>query len=137
MLSRFSRHAAGTAATALVAGTVVLTGASSASAQVCSPFPSCVGKPYHPASYDNNLAEWNGRPLAPGSAIVGYVTNAQTLWVVCQANNGPTSDGELSNTWDFAWSAYAGRYVWVYDYWMSTPQIGSNGYSPGIDHCNF
>lgn len=130
MFNKTSRRMAQLLAAVVASGTLVVGGASAAHAAPCSPWPSCGGGEgwFHPQTPDNSLAEWTGNPNA-GASIVGYLTNSQNVWVFCQANNGPTEDGMLSHTWDFVWSPAANRNVWVYDYWMTTPPIHSDGYS--------
>jgi hypothetical protein len=55
--------------------------------------------------------------------------------VLCQTIHGDQVDGRVYNgkpftTWDQRSDGY-----WVYDWYMNTPTIGSDGYSPGIPHC--
>ncbi len=133
---------------ALAAGLLGIGSASPALASVCSPFPSCTGAaPYQvTGTPDNSLSEWTNSPALSGS-IVRSVPNGTTLWVVCQANDGPQEDGKYnaanvpSRTWDFSWDAGLGRYVWVYDWWMNTPPQNAayNWYSwpDAAHHCNF
>ena len=107
-----------------------LTGLSApATASQCTPFPSCFGTAYQvTGTSDNSLWEWTYSPATDGSAIRS-VPNNYTLWVSCQANNGPQEDGKYnvnpsvpSTTWDYAWDPGISSYVWVYDWWMNTPQ---------------
>jgi hypothetical protein len=58
--------------------------------------------------------------------------NGTPVSVVCQVNNGGTDpyDGLTSRTWD----QIPGN-KWVYDWFVSTPPQGSDGFSPGIPHC--
>lgn len=121
--------------------------ASSGQASPYSPWPICFGAAYQvTGTPDNSLAEWTNSPNLGGS-IVRYVTNGTTLWVACQANDGPQEDGKYnatnvpSKTWDFTWDPGLARYVWVYDWWMSTPpqKAAYNWYSwpDSAHHCNF
>lgn len=133
---------------ALAAGLLGISSASPALANVCSPFPSCIGAaPYQVSGTpDNSLSEWTNSPALSGS-IVRSVSNGYTLWVVCQANDGPQEDGKYnaanvpSRTWDFTWDTGLSRYVWVYDWWMNTPaqNAADNWYSwpDAAHHCNF
>ena len=64
-----------------------------------------------------------------------YVANNTTLVVVCQTKNGDQVDGAVQygrpfRTWD---QLYDGTYV--YDWYMNTPVVATNGYSPGIVPC--
>jgi hypothetical protein len=64
--------------------------------------------------------------------VVGWLNNGAAVQVVCQINNGGTDpyDGLTSRTWDKLTSGN-----WVYDWYISTPPQGSDGYSPGVPHC--
>jgi hypothetical protein len=64
-----------------------------------------------------------------------YVGNKTPLVVVCQTKNGDQVDGAVQygqpfRTWD---QLFDGTYV--YDWYMNTPVVGTNGYSPGIVPC--
>jgi surface antigen len=65
--------------------------------------------------------------------VVGWLANGAAVQVACQVNNGGTDpyDGLTSRTWDQLTSGN-----WVYDWYISTPPQGSDGYSPGVPHCN-
>jgi hypothetical protein len=134
---------------AMAAAVLVITGpAQSARAAECTPWPSCFGSAYQvTGTPDNSLWEWTGDPSSGGSAIRS-VSNGYTLWVGCQANDGPQEDNEYNvypsvpaKTWDFAYDSGLGRFVWVYDWWMNTPQekAAYNWYSwpDSAHHCNF
>ncbi len=141
------RLAALLAGLALAAGTLVALSAP-ASASTCTPWPSCFGAAYQvTGTPDNSLWEWTYSPSLGGSTI-RTIPNGYTLWVACQANDGPQEDGKYnvyptvpSTTWDFAWDSGNSRYVWVYDWWMNTPpqQAAYNWYSwpDSAHHCNF
>jgi hypothetical protein len=67
--------------------------------------------------------------------VVGWVQNGTTLQIVCQTNHGAQVDGAVQygrpfTTWD---ELIDGNYV--YDWYMDTPVVATNGYSPGIDPC--
>jgi lysophospholipase L1-like esterase len=65
--------------------------------------------------------------------VVGWLGgNGTPVYVVCQINNGGTDpyDGLTSRTWDRMPNGN-----WVYDWFVSTPPQGSDGFSPGIPHC--
>lgn len=134
---------------AMAAGMLTVIGpAQEASAALCTPWPSCFGTAYQVSGTpDNSLTEWTGSPTG-GGAVIRTIPNGYTLWVGCQANDGPQEDGEYnvypsvpSKTWDFAWDSGLGRFVWVYDWWMNTPpqQAAYNWYSwpDSAHHCNF
>ena len=134
---------------AIAAGMLAVAGPiQSAKAAECTPWPSCFGAAYQVAGTpDNSLWEWTGDPSNGGTAIRS-VPNHYTLWVGCQANNGPQEDGKYNvypsvpaRTWDFAWDTGLGRFVWVYDWWMNTPHemAAYNWYSwpDSAHHCNF
>jgi len=65
--------------------------------------------------------------------VVGWLSNGAAVQVACQINNGGTDpyDGLTSRTWDKLTSGN-----WVYDWYISTPPQGSDGYSPGVPHCS-
>jgi hypothetical protein len=128
--------------------TMFLVHARPAAAALCSPWPSCFGAAYQVAGTpDNSLTEWTGDP-ANGATTIRTITNGYTLWVGCQANDGPQEDGKYNvypsvpaTTWDFAWDSGLSRFVWVYDWWMNTPaeNAADNWYSwsSPAKHCNF
>jgi surface antigen len=132
----------------LLAGSAVLAFSPPAQASPCTPWPSCFGTAYQvTGTSDNSLWEWTYSPNLGGSAIRS-IPNGYTLWVGCQANNGPQEDNKFniypsvpSTTWDFAWDGGVNRYVWVYDWWMNTPpqKAAYNWYSwaDSAHHCNF
>lgn len=140
-------RSAGLLVLAVAAGTLVIGLAGPAKASPCTPWPSCFGAAYQVSGTpDNSLVEWTTSP-ALGGSIVRSVPNGTTLWVGCQANDGPQEDGEYnapgvpSQTWDFTWDPGISQYVWVYDWWMNTPpqQAAYNWYSwpDTARHCNF
>jgi hypothetical protein len=64
-----------------------------------------------------------------------YVHNGTTLTVVCQTKYGDQVDGRTQygrpfTTWDMLWDGH-----FVYDWYMNTPVVATNGYSPGIPAC--
>ncbi|MBV9383874.1 MAG: CHAP domain-containing protein [Streptosporangiaceae bacterium] len=65
--------------------------------------------------------------------VTGWLANGAAVQVVCQINNGGTDpyDGLTSRTWDELTSGN-----WVYDWYVSTPRQGSDGFSPGVPHCD-
>ena len=134
---------AGLLALATVAAAIAIGSALPAKASVCTPFPSCFGAPFQVSGTpDNALWEWtaaptpSGNPSPPGAATpIRTVPNGYTLYVGCQTNVGPQEDGEVnyhdgvyyaSQTWDYAWDPALGKFVWVYDWWMTTPQQNFN-----------
>src|ERR1700680_3063563 len=64
--------------------------------------------------------------------VVGWLNTGAAVKAPCQINNGDTApyDGLTSRTWDKLTSGN-----WVYDWYISTPPQGSDGYSPGVPHC--
>jgi hypothetical protein len=64
--------------------------------------------------------------------VVGWLGEGAAVHVVCQINTGGTDpyDNLNSRTWDLLTSGN-----WVYDWYVSTPVQGSDGYSPGVPHC--
>lgn len=70
-----------------------------------------------------------------GSQLLRWFANGTSLTVVCQVNNGDQEDGRTQyghafTTWD---RLSDGTYV--YDWYMNTPTVATNGYSPGIPAC--
>lgn len=68
--------------------------------------------------------------------VIRWVGNGTTLYVACQTVRGDQVDGRVYNghaftTWD---ELTDGTYV--YDWYMTTPTVGTDGYSPGIPHCS-
>jgi len=64
-----------------------------------------------------------------------YVPNGTNLIVVCQTKHGDQVDGRTQygrpfTTWDMLWDGH-----FVYDWYMNTPTVATNGYSPGIPAC--
>ncbi|MFD1321152.1 helix-turn-helix domain-containing protein [Micromonospora sonneratiae] len=59
-----------------------------------------------------------------------------SVGILCQVNNGGwdgqhyASDGSQFRTW-----AKLSNGNWIYDYWLDTPLVAADGYSPGIPHC--
>ncbi|WP_073948053.1 M23 family metallopeptidase [Streptomyces kebangsaanensis] len=67
--------------------------------------------------------------------VLRYVPNGTSLNVSCQINNGDQVDGKVYNGRPFTtWDQLADG-TWVYDWYMNTPTVGADGYSPGIPHC--
>lgn len=68
--------------------------------------------------------------------VVSNVANGTVLYVVCQTNHGDQVDGATQYGRPFTtWDQLAGG-EWVYDWYMNTPTVGTNGYSPGIPACS-
>ncbi|MFL6055942.1 MAG: hypothetical protein ACJ72W_24010 [Actinoallomurus sp.] len=62
--------------------------------------------------------------------VVRYVPDGTTLLVSCQTVHGDQVDGRVRNgkpftTWDRLTDG-----TWVYDWYMNTPAVGADGYSP-------
>jgi hypothetical protein len=67
--------------------------------------------------------------------VDSYVPNGTNLIVVCQTKFGDQVDGRTQygrpfTTWDMLWDGH-----FVYDWYMNTPTVATNGYSPGIPAC--
>jgi hypothetical protein len=67
--------------------------------------------------------------------VVRWVPNGTTLNVACQVNNGDQVDGRTQygrpfTTWDKLTDG-----TWVYDWYMTTAVVATDGYSPGMPHC--
>ncbi len=67
--------------------------------------------------------------------VLRWVHNGTTLYAVCQTNHGDWVDnvwqyGRHFTTWDQLEDG-----TWVYDWYLTTPTVASDGYSPGIPHC--
>jgi len=146
-LAASRRYGALLAIAALIAALLAVARPGSAQAAVCSPWPTCFGAAYQVSGApDNALGEWTYSP-SDGGTEIRTIANGTTLYVGCQANNGPQEYGEWdatnvpSRTWDFGWDPGLQRYVWVYDWWMNTPeQTAANdwySWSASSMHCNF
>jgi hypothetical protein len=110
------------------------------------PWP-CSGAPYQVTGTAGSLPEWTLNPKG-GWTEIGTIPNGYTLWVSCQANDGPQENHKYnvypsvpSRTWDRTWDSGKGRFVWVYGWWMNTPpeEAAYNWYSwpDSAHHCNF
>ncbi|MEU6424507.1 M23 family metallopeptidase [Microbispora sp. NPDC046973] len=68
--------------------------------------------------------------------VIRYVPNGTALNVSCQINNGDQVDGRVQYGRPFrTWDRLADG-TWVYDWYMDTPTVATDGYSPGIAHCD-
>jgi len=72
-----------------------------------------------------------------GSTFIKWFPNGTSLRLLCQANNGGQVDGRVQygrpfTTWDKLTDG-----TWVYDWYMNTPLVATDGYSPGFAHCNW
>jgi surface antigen len=92
--------------------------------------PASAATTYHVQGTNGSLAI-QSQPAV--NHVVGWLANGAAVQVVCQINNGGTDpyDGLASRTWDELTSGN-----WVYDWYISTPPQGSDGYSPGVPHCD-
>jgi hypothetical protein len=95
---------------------------------------AAVGVPYQVTGADNQGLAVLGQPHA--GQLVRWAANGTTLFVVCQTKNGDWVDGRKQydrpfTTWD---KLSDGN--WVYDWYMNTPPVAMDGYSPGIAHCS-
>jgi hypothetical protein len=110
-------------------------------AHACIPDPTtgkCVAPP--PTSHPYQVTGADSQGLAVQATphignVIRWATNGTTLNVVCQVNNGDQADGRTQygrpfRTWD---QLNDGNFV--YDWYMNTPTVGTDGYSPGIAHC--
>lgn len=67
--------------------------------------------------------------------VLRFAANGTSLTVSCQTKNGDAVDnrtqyGRPFKTWDQLSDG-----TWVYDWYMNTPTVATDGYSPGIPHC--
>jgi hypothetical protein len=134
----------------LVAALVGATGAIVAvasPAQACFIDPDtgqCLPPPPNP-TYQVTGADSNGlanmtQPFGKGtngSAFIKWFPNGTSLHLLCQANNGGQVDGRVQygrpfTTWDKLTDG-----TWVYDWYMNTPLVQTDGYSTGFTHCNW
>jgi hypothetical protein len=118
-----------------------------APAQACPIDPDtnqCV-PPAPPQTYRVTGADSNGladmtQPFGKGtngSAFIKWFPNGTNLQIRCQANNGGQVDGRFQYGRPFTtWDKLADG-TWVYDWYMNTPLVATDGYSPGISHCNW
>lgn len=92
------------------------------------------GRPYRVTGGDSQGLAIQSQPHV--NHVLSYAANGTTLYVQCQTNHGDQVDSRAYNgkpytTWDQLTDG-----TWVYDWYMNTPTIGSNGYSPGIPACS-
>jgi surface antigen len=91
------------------------------------------GKPYQVTGADSQGLAIQSQPHV--NHVVGWASNGTTLYVVCQTKYGDQVDGRTQyghpfTTWDKLDDG-----TWVYDWYMNTPTVATNGYSPGISPC--
>jgi hypothetical protein len=110
-------------------------------AHACIPDPDtnkCIAPP--PTSHPYQVTGADSQGLAVQATphignVIRWAANGTTLNVVCQVNNGDQADGRTQygrpfRTWD---QLNDGNFI--YDWYMNTPTVGTDGYSPGIAHC--
>lgn len=91
------------------------------------------GQPYQVTGADSSGLAVQSQPHV--DHVVDYVPDGTTLYVQCQTNHGDQVDGRTLNGKPFTtWDQISGG-DWVYDWYMNTPEVGANGYSPGIPAC--
>lgn len=90
---------------------------------------------YQVSGTDGTLAE-QSQPAV--NHFVKWLHEGDTVNVICQVNDGGQDLGDGGNfpwqqsrTWD---KLADGN--WVYDHFITTPPQGSDGFSPGVPHCN-
>jgi surface antigen len=108
-----------------------LSAASPAAAATCQPDPYngvCVTPT--PATVVTSITRLAVQRTPKTGNLTRYVSAGAAVGVVCQINDGGTADGRTSRTWD----ALSGG-GWVYDAYLTTPAVGTDGFSPGIRHC--
>lgn len=67
--------------------------------------------------------------------VLRWVPNGTSLTVACQINDGAQVDGRTKSGFPFrTWDRLSDG-TWVYDWYMTTPVVGSDGFSPGMPHC--
>ncbi|TDE49045.1 M23 family metallopeptidase [Nonomuraea mesophila] len=67
--------------------------------------------------------------------VIRYVANGTALNVVCQINDGGQVDGKAHRGRPFTTWDRLSDGTWVYDWYMTTPTVGADGYSSGIKRC--
>lgn len=92
------------------------------------------GSPYQVTGVDSQGLAIQSQPHV--NHVVAWAANGTTLYIVCQTKYGDQVDGRTQyghpfTTWD---KLSDGN--WVYDWYMNTPTVGTNGYSPGIAACS-
>jgi hypothetical protein len=94
------------------------------------------GQQYSVTGTDSSgLADFTGGPAGNGGSFDHYIANNTPLIVVCQTRLGAQEDGRTQygrafTTWD---QLDDGSFV--YDWYMNTPVVQTNGYSTGIHSC--
>jgi len=119
-------------AAAVAAFAAPLLGSSPASAATCQADPYngvCVSTTNYTVKTPTGAKLAVQRTPKSGNTLRS-IANGTTVAVICQVNNGGTTDGKTSTTWN----AIAGG-GWVYNAYLNTPAAGADGYSPGIRHC--
>jgi surface antigen len=92
------------------------------------------GSPYQVTGADSQGLAIQSQPHV--NHVIRYVPNGTTLYVVCQTKYGDQVDGRTQYGRPFTtWDQLADG-TWVYDWYMNTPTVGTNGYSPGISPCS-
>ena len=101
--------------------------------QISAPAISINGQGYQVTGADSAGLALQTAPHAGN--VDSYVPNGTNLIVVCQTKYGDQVDGRTQygrpfTTWDMLWDGH-----FVYDWYMNTPTVATNGYSPGIPAC--
>jgi hypothetical protein len=128
-------------AMALSLATLAVAAGVPAPAYACFIDPStdkCVAPPPTAHAYQVTGADSQGlavQALPHIGNVLRWAHNGTTLSVVCQVNNGDQADGRTQygrpfRTWD-----QLNDGTFVYDWYMNTPTVATDGYSPGIAHC--
>lgn len=92
------------------------------------------GQPYQVTGTDSTGLAVQSQPHV--GHVVEYVPNGTTLNVVCQTIHGDQVDDRTFNGTPFTTWDQISDGNWVYDWYMTTPTVNSNGYSPGIPTCS-
>jgi hypothetical protein len=97
--------------------------------------PADAATTYHVSGTDGTLAE---QDVPATGHVAKWLHEGDAVSVTCQINNGGQDLGDggtfpwqQSRTWDQLTDGN-----WVYDHFITTPPQGSDGYSPGVPHCN-
>jgi hypothetical protein len=128
-------------AVALSLATLVVAAAVPTPAYACFVDPNtdkCVAPPPTAHPYQVTGADSQGlavQALPHIGNVLRWAHNGTTLDVVCQVNNGDQADGRTQygrpfRTWD-----QLNDGTFVYDWYMNTPTVATDGYSPGMAHC--
>ena len=90
-------------------------------------------QPYQVTGVDSQGLAVQSQPHV--NHVIRYVPNGTTLYVSCQTKYGDQVDGHTQYNRPFTTWDQLSDGTWVYDWYMNTPTVATNGYSPGIPAC--